>query len=119
MSTTTRDIGSKGEIAMPDVFVPAHDLVVIRLVVEDPKKKSGIVVQDSAKEKPVEGVIVSVGPGRMLDNGQLREISYKAGDRVMFGKFSGTDLLIEGEKLLLMREEEIIGTLVEAKKAKR
>lgn len=94
-------------------FVPSHDMVLIRRAAEEPKKKGGIVLQDSAKEKPAEGIVLAAGPGRVLDNGQLRKVGVKEGDHVMFGKFAGSEIVIDDEKLMLMRDEEIYGKLVE------
>lgn len=94
-------------------FVPLHDIVLVRRAAEEPKKKGGIVLQDSAKEKSVEGMVLVAGPGRVLDNGQLRKVGVKEGDHVIFGKYAGTEVVIDDEKLLLMRDEEIYGKLVE------
>ncbi len=96
-------------------FRPLHDRVVVRRVAETEKTKGGIIIPDTAKEKPMEGEIVAVGPGARDENGQLVALDVKAGDRVLFGKWSGTEVTIDGEELLIMKESDIMGIIDGAK----
>ena len=100
-------------------FRPLHDRVVVRRVAEAEKTKGGIIIPDTAKEKPMEGEIVAVGPGGRDENGQLVPLDVKAGDRVLFGKWSGTEVTIDGEELLIMKESDIMGIIDGAKAAKK
>jgi chaperonin GroES len=90
---------------------PLHDRVIVRRILMEEKTKGGIFIPDSAQEKPVEGEIVAVGTGRMLGAGRVVPLELKRGDRVLFGKFSGTEVTVDGEELLIMREEDILGIL--------
>ena len=90
---------------------PLHDRVLVRRVESDEKTKGGLIIPDSAKEKPAEGEIVSVGEGARKDSGELIAMSVKAGDRVLFGKWSGTEVTVDGEELLIMKESDILGVL--------
>ena len=90
---------------------PLHDRVVVRRVKEEEKTKGGIIIPDSAKEKPQEGEIVAVGKGATGDDGKTVPLDVKAGDRVLFGKWSGTEVTIDGEELLIMKESDIMGVL--------
>jgi chaperonin GroES len=92
-------------------FRPLHDRVVVRRLESEEKTKGGIIIPDTAKEKPQEGEIVAVGPGGRDENGKLIPIDVKAGDRVLFGKWSGTEVKIDGEELLIMKESDIMGVL--------
>jgi chaperonin GroES len=92
-------------------FRPLHDRVVVRRLEADQKTKGGIIIPDTAKEKPSEGEIVAVGPGGRDENGKLIPIDLKAGDRVLFGKWSGTEVKIDGEDLLIMKESDIMGVI--------
>ena len=92
-------------------FRPLHDRVVVKRVEEEGKTKGGIIIPDTAKEKPQEGEIVAVGPGARDDNGSLIELSVKAGDRILFGKWSGTEVKIDGEDLIIMKESDILGVV--------
>ncbi|MBI3504020.1 MAG: co-chaperone GroES [Proteobacteria bacterium] len=92
-------------------FKPLHDRVLVRRVEEESKTAGGIIIPDTAKEKPMQAVIVAVGPGARTDKGELVAMSVKAGDRVLFGKWSGTEVKIDGEDLLIMKESDILGTL--------
>ena len=92
-------------------FRPLHDRVVVRRIDADEKTAGGIIIPDTAKEKPQEGEVVAVGPGARDDKGQLVELSVKAGDRVLFGKWSGTEVRIESEDLLIMKESDILGVI--------
>ncbi|MET3926525.1 co-chaperone GroES [Devosia sp. 2618] len=94
-------------------FRPLHDRVVVRRLDSEEKTKGGIIIPDTAKEKPSEGVIVSVGPGARDDSGKVTALDVKAGDRVLFGKWSGTEVKVDGEDLLIMKESDIMG-IVEA-----
>jgi chaperonin GroES len=94
-------------------FRPLHDRVVVRRLDSEEKTKGGIIIPDTAKEKPSEGVIVSVGPGARDDSGKINALDVKAGDRVLFGKWSGTEVKLNGEDLLIMKESDIMG-IVEA-----
>ena len=90
-------------------FRPLHDRVVVRRVEGEEKTKGGIIIPDTAKEKPQEGEIVAVGPGARDEDGKLIPLDVKAGDRVLFGKWSGTEVKIDGEDLLIMKESDIMG----------
>ncbi|HEY8575870.1 MAG TPA: co-chaperone GroES [Devosia sp.] len=94
-------------------FRPLHDRVVVRRLDSEEKTKGGIIIPDTAKEKPSEGVIVSVGPGARDESGKINALDVKAGDRVLFGKWSGTEVKLNGEDLLIMKESDIMG-IVEA-----
>ena len=90
---------------------PLHDRVVIKRMEEERKSPGGIVLPDSATEKPVQGEVLAVGPGKILDNGEVRHLQVKVGDRVLFGKYSGSEVKIEGQEVLVMREEDIMAVL--------
>jgi chaperonin GroES len=92
-------------------FRPLHDRVVVRRIEAEGKSKGGIIIPDTAKEKPQEGEIVAVGPGGRDENGKLIAMGVKAGDRVLFGKWSGTEVKLEGEELLIMKESDIMGVI--------
>ncbi len=92
-------------------FRPLHDRIVIRRVDSDEKTRGGIIIPDTAKEKPQEGGVVAVGPGLRDDSGKLTPLDVKAGDRVLFGKWSGTEIKIDGEDLLILKEADILGVL--------
>jgi chaperonin GroES len=92
-------------------FRPLHDRVVVRRIQADEKTKGGIIIPDTAKEKPQEGEVVAVGPGGRDEAGKLIPIDVKAGDRVLFGKWSGTEVKLEGEELLIMKESDIMGVI--------
>ena len=90
-------------------FRPLHDRVVVRRITADEKTKGGIIIPDTAKEKPQEGEVISVGPGARDDSGKVHPLDVKAGDRILFGKWSGTEVKINGEDLLIMKESDILG----------
>jgi chaperonin GroES len=92
-------------------FRPLHDRVVVRRVDSEEKTKGGIIIPDTAKEKPSEGVIVSVGPGARDEAGKINALDVKAGDRVLFGKWSGTEVKLNGEDLIIMKESDIMGVI--------
>jgi chaperonin GroES len=87
---------------------PLHDRVIIKRIEEEETTKGGIIIPDSAKEKPSEGKVVAVGKGKALDNGEVKALDVKKGDKVLFGKYAGTEIKIEGEEHLIMREDDII-----------
>jgi chaperonin GroES len=99
-------------------FRPLHDRVVVRRIEQEAKTAGGIIIPDTAKEKPQEGEIVAVGPGGRDEAGKLIPIDVKAGDRVLFGKWSGTEVKIDGEELLIMKESDIMG-VIEGSAAKK
>ncbi|MFL2554751.1 MAG: co-chaperone GroES [Candidatus Rariloculaceae bacterium] len=90
---------------------PLHDRVVIRRTEEEKTSPGGIVIPDSATEKPIKGEVVAVGNGKVLDNGETRALDLKAGDRVLFGKYSGTEVKVDGEELLVMREDDVMAVI--------
>ena len=90
---------------------PLHDRVLVRRTESEEKTSGGLIIPDSAKEKPSEGEIVSAGPGARKDSGELIEMGVKAGDKVLFGKWSGTEVTIDGEELLMMKESDIMGII--------
>jgi len=90
---------------------PLHDRVVVKRMEEETTSAGGIVIPDSATEKPMRGEIISVGNGKIADSGDVRPLDVKAGDQVLFGKYSGTEIKIDGEDLLVMREDDIMGVL--------
>lgn len=90
---------------------PLQDRVIVKRVQEEEKSKGGIIIPDTAKEKPQEGKVIAVGKGKVDDNGKLRPLDVKAGDRILFGKYSGTTVKVEGTELLVMREEDIMGVV--------
>ena len=90
-------------------FTPLHDRILVRRVEETETVRGGIIIPDSAKEKPQEGEVISVGKGKSNDEGKVFPLDVKAGDRVLFGKYSGTEIKIDGEEFLIMREEEVLG----------
>ena len=92
-------------------FRPLHDRVVVRRVEEDTKTAGGIIIPDTAKEKPQQGEVIAVGPGARDEQGKLVPLDVKAGDRVLFGKWSGTEVKIDGEDLLIMKESDILGVI--------
>ena len=90
---------------------PLHDRVVVKRVDEDKTSAGGIVIPDSATEKPIEGKVVAVGNGKILDSGEVRKLDVKKGDKVLFGKWSGTEVKVDGDTLMIMRESDIMGIL--------
>ncbi len=99
-------------------FRPLHDRVVVKRIEEDTKTSGGIIIPDTAKEKPQQGEVVAVGPGVRDENGKINALDVKAGDRVLFGKWSGTEVKIDGQDLLIMKESDILGILEGAAKTK-
>ena len=92
-------------------FRPLHDRVVVRRLEEEERTKGGIIIPDTAKEKPQQGEVIAVGPGARNEQGQLVALDVKEGDRILFGKWSGTEVKIDGEDLLIMKESDILGVL--------
>jgi len=92
-------------------FRPLHDRIVVRRIKADEKTKGGIIIPDTVKEKPSEGEVIAIGPGGRDENGKLIPIDLKAGDRVLFGKWSGTEVVLDGEDLLIMKESDIMGVI--------
>ena len=90
---------------------PLHDRVIVKRMEEERVSAGGIVIPDSATEKPMRGKIIAAGNGKILENGNVRPIAVKAGDTVLFGKYSGTEVKVDGEELLFMREEDILGVI--------
>ncbi len=90
---------------------PLHDRVLIRRVEAEESVRGGIIIPDTAKEKPQQGEVVAVGNGKLLDSGERASVDLKAGDRILFGKYSGSDIKIEGQEYLILREDEILGVL--------
>jgi chaperonin GroES len=100
-------------------FRPLHDRVVVRRVESEEKTKGGIIIPDTAKEKPMEGEVLSVGPGARDESGKIQPLDVKAGDRILFGKWSGTEVKMDGEELLIMKESDIMGIIEGAAKTVR
>jgi chaperonin GroES len=92
-------------------FRPLHDRVLVKRVEQEEKTSGGIIIPDTAKEKPMEGEIIAVGPGARKEDGEIAPLDVKAGDRVLFGKWSGTEVKIEGEELLIMKESDVLGII--------
>jgi chaperonin GroES len=92
-------------------FRPLHDRVLVRRVEADEKTAGGIIIPDTAKEKPQEGEVVAVGPGARDDNGKVQPLDVKAGDRILFGKWSGTEVKVDGQDLLIMKESDVLGVV--------
>ncbi|HEX3536193.1 MAG TPA: co-chaperone GroES [Stellaceae bacterium] len=92
-------------------FRPLHDRVLIRRVESEEKTKGGILIPDTAQEKPMEGDVVAVGPGARDDDGKIHPLDVKAGDRVLFGKWSGTEIKLDGEELIIMKESDVMGVI--------
>ena len=98
-------------------FRPLHDRVVVRRIESEEKTSGGIIIPDTAKEKPQEGEVIAVGPGARGEDGKLHPLDVKAGDRVLFGKWSGTEVKLDGEELIIMKESDIMG-IIEGKPSK-
>jgi chaperonin GroES len=100
-------------------FRPLHDRVVVRRIEAEEKTKGGIIIPDTAKEKPQEGEVIAVGPGARDENGKVTALDLRAGDRVLFGKWSGTEVRLDGEDLLIMKESDIIGVIEQSAAQKK
>ncbi len=92
-------------------FRPLHDRIVVKRITAEEKSAGGIIIPDTAKEKPMEGEVVAVGPGARNEQGAVVELDVKAGDRVLFGKWSGTEVKLDGEELLIMKESDVMGVI--------
>jgi len=90
---------------------PLHDRVIVQRLEEEEKTKGGIIIPDTAKEKPQEGKVIAVGTGKILENGTKISLDVKVGDKILFGKYSGTEIKIEGDEYLMMREDDILGVI--------
>ena len=90
---------------------PLHDRVIVKRIDSEQKTKGGLFIPDTAKEKPVEGTVLAVGNGKILEDGSVRKLEVKEGDRILFGKYSGTEVKIDGEEHLIMREDDILGVV--------
>jgi len=90
---------------------PLHDRIIVKRMEEERKSPGGIVIPDAAAEKPIKGEVIAVGNGRVMDNGEVRPLDVKAGDKVIFGKYSGTEVKVDGEELLVMKEDDIMGVI--------
>ncbi|WP_366655099.1 co-chaperone GroES [Fodinicurvata sp. EGI_FJ10296] len=99
-------------------FRPLHDRVLVRRIEADAKTKGGIIIPDTAKEKPMEGEVVSVGPGVRDESGKIQALDVKSGDRILFGKWSGTEIKLDGEDLLIMKESDVLGIIEPSAAAK-
>ena len=100
-------------------FTPLHDRILIRRVEEAETTRGGIIIPDSAKDKPQEGEVISVGKGKINEDGKVRPLDVKEGDRILFGKYSGTEIKLDGEDFIIMREEEVLGIISGAGAAKK
>ena len=101
---------------MATKFTPLHDRILVRRVEEADTTRGGIIIPDSAKDKPQEGEVISTGKGKISEEGKVRPLDVKEGDRILFGKYSGTEIKIDGEDFIIMREEEVLGVLSGAAK---
>jgi chaperonin GroES len=90
---------------------PLQDRIIVKRVQEEEKTKGGIIIPDSAKEKPLEGVVIAAGNGKVMEDGKVRPLDVKAGDRILFGKYSGSEIKIDGEEHLILREEDVLGVI--------
>ena len=104
---------------MATKLTPLHDRIVVRRIEEAETTRGGIIIPDTAKDKPQEGEVVSVGKGKVNEDGKVFPLAVKEGDRILFGKYAGTEIKIDGEELLIMREEEVLGILEGAKSGKK
>src|SRR6202034_1941589 len=101
---------------MATKFTPLHDRILIRRVEEADTTRGGIIIPDSAKDKPQEGEVISAGKGKINEEGKVRPLDVKEGDRILFGKYSGTEIKLDGEDFIIMREEEVLGIITGAAK---
>jgi chaperonin GroES len=97
-------------------FTPLHDRILVRRIEEAETTRGGIILPDTAKEKPQEGEVISVGKGKITEEGKVRPLDVKEGDRILFGKYSGTEIKLDGEDFIIMREEEVLGIITGAAK---
>ena len=101
---------------MATKFTPLHDRILVRRIEESETTRGGIIIPDTAKDKPQEGEVVSVGKGKINEEGKVRPLDVKEGDRILFGKYSGTEIKLDGEDFVIMREEEVLGIVTGAAK---
>ncbi|MGA9529176.1 MAG: co-chaperone GroES [Terriglobales bacterium] len=101
---------------MSTKFTPLHDRILVRRVEEEGTTRGGIIIPDSAKDKPQEGEVISAGKGKISEEGKVRPLDVKEGDRILFGKYSGTEIKLDGEDFIIMREEEVLGIITGAAK---
>src|SRR5881628_3629039 len=101
---------------MATKFTPLHDRILVRRIEESDTTRGGIIIPDTAKDKPQEGEVVSVGKGKINEEGKVRPLDVKDGDRILFGKYSGTEIKLDGEEFVIMREEEVLGIVTGAAK---
>ena len=101
---------------MATKFTPLHDRILVRRTEEEGTTRGGIIIPDSAKDKPQEGEVISAGKGKISEEGKVRPLDVKEGDRILFGKYSGTEIKLDGEDYIIMREEEVLGILSGAEK---
>ena len=101
------------------MFRPLHDRVLVRRLESEEKTAGGIIIPDTAKEKPMEGEVIAVGPGARAEDGKLVPLDVKVGDRILFGKWSGTEVKIDGEELLIMKESDLLGIIDEKRSVKK
>ena len=106
---TAQAVAKKGDTVVK--IRPLHDRVIVRRLEEERRSAGGIVIPDTAKEKPVQGEVVAAGKGKILENGEIRPLDVKVGDKILFGKYSGTEVKVGSEELLVMREEDIMGVV--------
>jgi chaperonin GroES len=99
-------------------FIPLHDRILVQRVEEEETTRGGLVIPDTAKDKPQEGEVIAVGKGKINEEGKVRPLDLKEGDRILFGKYAGTEIKLEGEEFLIMREDEVLGVLSGSKKQK-
>ncbi len=90
---------------------PLHDRILVKRLEEEERSRGGIIIPDTAKEKPVQGEVIAVGNGKILENGEIRPLDIKEGDRILFGKYAGTEVKISGEEYLIMREDDVVGII--------
>jgi chaperonin GroES len=109
----------RNDIPMTTKFKPLHDRVLVRRLESEERSSGGIIIPDTAKEKPMEGEVIAVGPGARGDDGTLHPLDVKAGDRILFGKWSGTEVKIDGQELLIMKESDILGIVEDVKTLKK
>src|SRR5437588_4197763 len=104
-------MNKKESASMATKFTPLHDRILVRRVEEAGTTRGGLIIPDSAKDKPQEGEVISVGKGKTNDEGKVFAVALKEGDRILFGKYSGTEIKIDGEEFLIMKEEEVLGVV--------
>jgi len=92
-------------------FRPLHDRLLVKRQEAENKTAGGIIIPDSAKEKPIEGTVIAIGNGKILDDGKVRELEVKVGDKILFGKYSGTEIKLEGDEHIILREDEVLGVV--------